>query len=59
MLGFDRLAGDMLPLDEPDPAKSPEVRARRTAAAAKSARRARKGERRNRGQAEGRKGDRR
>jgi 23S rRNA pseudouridine955/2504/2580 synthase len=49
-LGFDRLAGDMLLLDEPDPAKSPEVRARRAAAAAKTARRARKGERRARGQ---------
>jgi 23S rRNA pseudouridine955/2504/2580 synthase len=49
-LGFDRLAGDMLALDEPDPAKSPEVRARRAAAAAKTARRARKGERRARGQ---------
>jgi 23S rRNA pseudouridine955/2504/2580 synthase len=59
MLGFDRLAGDMLPLDEPDPAKSPEVKARRNAAAAKSARRARKGERRNRGQAPSRTGGRR
>ncbi len=58
-LGFDRLAGDMLPLDEPDPAKSPEVKARRVAAAAKSARRARKGERRARGQAPPRKGGRR
>ena len=50
-LGFDRLAGDMLPLDAPDPAKSPQVKARRVAAAAKSARKARKGERRARGQA--------
>ena len=58
-LGFDRLAGDMLPLDQPDPAKSPQVRARREAAAAKSARRARKGERRSRGQASPRKGGRR
>jgi 23S rRNA pseudouridine955/2504/2580 synthase len=48
-LGFDRLAGDMLPLDEPDPAMSPVVKARRVAAAAKTARRARKGERRARG----------
>ena len=47
-LGFDRLAGDMLPLDEPDPAKLPEVKARRAAAAAKTARRSRKGERRAR-----------
>lgn len=58
-LGFDRLAGDMLPLHEPDPAKSPEVKARRAAAAAKSARRARKGERRARGQGPSRKGGRR
>ena len=48
-LGFDRMLGDMLPLDSPDPAKSPEVKARRAAAAAKSARKARKGERRARG----------
>ncbi|MGH6783796.1 MAG: pseudouridine synthase, partial [Sphingomicrobium sp.] len=48
-LGFDRLAGDMLPLDKPDPAKSPVTKARRVAAAAKSARKARKGERRSRG----------
>jgi 23S rRNA pseudouridine955/2504/2580 synthase len=58
-LGFDRLAGDMLPLDEPDPAKSPQVKARRAAAAAKSARRARKGERRSRGQGPSRTGGRR
>ena len=50
---FDRMAGDMLPLDEPDPAKSPEVKARRAAAAAKTARRSRKGERRARGQGSG------
>src|SRR5689334_16331213 len=48
-LGFDRMAGDMLPLDNPDPAKSPVTKARRAAAAAKSARKARKGERRSRG----------
>jgi 23S rRNA pseudouridine955/2504/2580 synthase len=48
-LGFDRMAGEMLPLDTPDPAKTPEVRARRAAAHAKSARKARKGERRSRG----------
>ena len=54
-LGFDRLAGDSLPLDMPDPAKLPEVKARRAAAAAKSARKARKGERRSRGQAPARK----
>ena len=49
MLGFDRMAGDMLPLDNPDPAKLPETRAKRVAAAAKTARKARKGERRARG----------
>ncbi|RIX29121.1 RluA family pseudouridine synthase [Sphingomonas edaphi] len=48
-LGFDPMAGEMMPLDTPDPAKSPETRARRAAAAAKSARKARKGERRSRG----------
>jgi 23S rRNA pseudouridine955/2504/2580 synthase len=48
-LGFDRMAGEMLPLDNPDPAKLPETKAKRAAAAAKSARKARKGERRSRG----------
>lgn len=48
-LGFDRMAGEMLPLDNPDPAKSPVTKAKRAAAAAKSARKARKGERRSRG----------
>ncbi|HEX2624264.1 MAG TPA: RluA family pseudouridine synthase [Sphingomicrobium sp.] len=50
-LGFDRMAGEMMPLDNPDPAKKPEVKARRAAAAAKTARKARKGERRARGSA--------
>ncbi|QDP19813.1 RluA family pseudouridine synthase [Sphingomonas xanthus] len=50
-LGFDRMAGDMLPLDTPDPARTPEAKARRAAAHAKSARKARKGERRSRGAA--------
>ena len=58
-LGFDRMAGDSLPLDAPDPAKLPEVKARRAAAAAKSARKARKGERRARGQGPASKGGRR
>src|SRR4029453_10648337 len=44
-LGFEAMAGDMLPMDRPDPAKSSEVRERRAAAAAKSRRRERKGER--------------
>jgi 23S rRNA pseudouridine955/2504/2580 synthase len=43
------MAGDMLPLDNPDPAKSPETKAKRAAAHAKSVRKARKGERRARG----------
>jgi 23S rRNA pseudouridine955/2504/2580 synthase len=48
-LGFEQMAGEMLPLDKPDPAKSPETRERREAAAAKARRRERKGERRSRG----------
>ena len=49
-LGFEQLAGDMLPLDNPDPAKSLETKIKRVAAAAKTARKARKGERRSRGE---------
>jgi len=49
-LGFEQMAGDNLPLDNPDPAKLPETKARRVAAAAKTARKARKGERRARGE---------
>src|SRR3982751_4308285 len=45
-LGFEPLAGDMLPLDRFDPAAGPP---RKTAAAAKSRRRERRGERRARG----------
>ena len=48
-LGFDVPAGASMPLYQPDPARSPEVKARRAAAAAKTARKARKGERRSRG----------
>ena len=48
-LGFEPMAGDNLPMDTPDPAKDPVVKARRIAAAAKSARKDRKGERRSRG----------
>jgi 23S rRNA pseudouridine955/2504/2580 synthase len=48
-LGFDPMAGDMMPLDKPDPAKSVETKQRRTAAAAKTRRRERRGERRSRG----------
>ncbi|HET7707961.1 MAG TPA: RluA family pseudouridine synthase [Sphingomicrobium sp.] len=48
-LGFEIMAGDQMPLDKPDYAKSPEIRQRRVAAAAKTRRRARRGERRSRG----------
>jgi 23S rRNA pseudouridine955/2504/2580 synthase len=48
-LGFEAMAGDMLPLDRGDPAATKEVKEKRAAAAAKSARKARKGERRSRG----------
>ena len=47
-LGFDIEAGKAMPSPS-DPARSPEVRAKRAAAAAKAARRSRKGERRSRG----------
>jgi len=49
MLGFDRQSGDSLPLDTFDYKTDPEVKARRVAAAAKTRRRERKGERRSRG----------
>ncbi len=49
MLGFDPLAGDALPMDTFDYKTDPEVKARRVAAAAKTRRRERKGERRGRG----------
>ena len=48
-LGFDRMAGDRMPIDLPDPAKSKETKAKRAAAHAKAYRKARKGERRSRG----------
>lgn len=51
-LGFDPMAGNNMPLDTPDPAKMPETKARRAAAHAKSVRKARKGERRARGQSD-------
>ena len=50
-LGFDLGAGAALSLHAPDPARSPEVRAKKAAAHAKAVRRARKGERRSRGSA--------
>jgi 23S rRNA pseudouridine955/2504/2580 synthase len=46
-LGFDPLAGDMLPLEQPK--ASPEAKQRKVAAAAKARRRERRGERRSRG----------
>ncbi|HEV2043877.1 MAG TPA: pseudouridine synthase, partial [Sphingomicrobium sp.] len=49
MLGFDPLAGDALSMDTFDYKTDPEVKARRVAAAAKTRRRERKGERRSRG----------
>lgn len=48
MLGFNPMAGDSLPLDH-NPALSAEVKQRRVAAAAKTRRRERRGERRSRG----------
>ncbi|NJC05259.1 23S rRNA pseudouridine955/2504/2580 synthase [Sphingomonas kaistensis] len=50
-LGFEARDGENMPLDRPDPAKSAEVQFRRKAAAAKTARKERKGERRGRGAA--------
>jgi 23S rRNA pseudouridine955/2504/2580 synthase len=52
-LGFQPMAGDMLPIDRPDPARTPQVKERRVAAAAKARRKERKGERRARGTARG------
>ncbi|MBA3577066.1 MAG: RluA family pseudouridine synthase [Sphingomonas sp.] len=49
MLGFSRLAGDMMPLDGPDASVIRQVKERRVAAAAKTRRRERRGERRSRG----------
>jgi 23S rRNA pseudouridine955/2504/2580 synthase len=51
MLGFDPLAGDSLPLEQPKPAGSPQ---RKVAAAAKARRRERRGERRARGSGQAR-----
>ena len=48
-LGFEAMAGDMMPLDQVDPATTREVKERRVAAAAKNRRRERRGERRARG----------
>ena len=48
-LGFEPMAGDMLPLDRMDFAQTPEAKQRRASAAAKTRRRERRGERRARG----------
>ena len=47
MLGFEPLAGNHMPLDNPQP--GPEAKQRKVAAAAKVRRRERRGERRSRG----------
>ena len=47
MLGFEPMAGDMMPLDAPAP--SPAAKHKKVAAAAKARRRERRGERRSRG----------
>ena len=47
MLGFEPLAGDMMPLEAPAPSR--DAKERKVAAAAKSRRRERRGERRARG----------
>jgi len=49
-LGFEQMAGDMLPMERPQAKATPEAKARRAAAEAKSRRRERRGERRSRGQ---------
>ena len=51
-LGFEQLAGDMLPIERPPP--DAQAKRRATAAAARSRRRERRGERRSRGQARAR-----
>ena len=51
-LGFDQMSGDNMPLETPDPARTPEAKAKRAAAHAKAYRKARKGERRSRGKSD-------
>ncbi len=51
-LGFDPIMADLLVLDEPKFSETPEGKKRAVTAAAKSARKARRGERRGRGSAE-------
>ena len=52
-LGFEQMAGDMLPMERPKPSATPEAKQRRISAAAKTRRRERRGERRSRGQSRG------
>ena len=49
-LGFEQMAGDMLPMDRPKPSQSPAAKRRKVSAAARDRRRGRRGERRSRGQ---------
>ena len=51
LLGFDRAAGDALPLDEPKFSETAEGKRRAASAAAKARRKERRGERRGRGRA--------
>jgi len=51
-LGFEQMAGDMLPMERPKPSQTPEAKQRKIAAAAKSRRRERRGERRSRGRSQ-------
>ena len=51
-LGFEQMAGDMLPMERPKASQTPEAKQRKIAAAAKSRRRERRGERRSRGRSQ-------
>ncbi len=47
-LGFEQMAGDMLPMERPKPSQTPEGKQRKAAAIARDRRRGRRGERRSR-----------
>ena len=49
-LGFEQMAGDMLPMDRPKSSQTPAAKQRKVSAAARDRRRERRGERRSRGQ---------
>ena len=51
-LGFEQMAGDMLPMDRPKPSQTPAAKQRKASAAARDRRRERRGERRSRGQSQ-------